>query len=213
MTLMLKIVLKAKKMDSNILESCISTCFKAKEYNVITKLIEEIPKLTLGKFSINNILFSQYVYASYRLQDPEKAFKALNIMETNKISPNIVSIGQLMSILEISHKYDKIIELFERYISSHIAPSYSDVTLIVDLHGFSKVLARASIRSAFRVLMNHKIICGKSTSLTIITGIGKNSKELLEPILKPSIKVMFNLNFLFIVFYIYIYFFTTHMIL
>ena len=64
--------------------------------------------------------------------------------------------------------------------------------MLIDLHGFSTPLARASIRSALYKLRDKYHSKGDSEAriknLVIITGIGRNSREWLEPVLKPSVQ-------------------------
>lgn len=73
--------------------------------------------------------------------------------------------------------------------------------MLVDLHGFTTPVARAAIRSALNVLKTEDDYVDKTMrrvspprqirvgrSLVVITGKGRNSKEWLEPVLKPSVQ-------------------------
>jgi DNA-nicking Smr family endonuclease len=181
----------SKKVEDNeMLEVVLLTCIEAKEFGVLIKLIDALPKLTTGSFVPTAFMMTQYVYACYKLKESDKAIEALQLMTRHKYAPSMVSVSQAISLSESRHDFDKSIEIFESYVARHLLPTENDSALIVDLHGYSQIIARVAIRSALNVIEADKNNGQKRTlSLIIITGIGKNSKELLEPVLKPSIKV------------------------
>jgi len=93
--------------------------------------------------------------------------------------------------------HEESAKVYESVISCHLDFSYygndEKLFMIVDLHGLSISLARSAIRSALYTMRSNYLTHNNNNSkdsyrsLVIITGIGKNSKEWLEPILKPSV--------------------------
>jgi hypothetical protein len=189
-TVLLQIALRTKYIDAGLLENVLLACIKSKEFGVIIKLIEELPKLT-GSFVPTQFMLTQYTYAAFKLRDTERAYQSLEKMREYNHLPGSISIAEVISLLESTGETERSVDIFQTYIAEHIFPSEKEVALLVDLHGYSQVIARAAVRSALRLLLNNAdaIVQRPSTpSLILITGIGKNSKENMEPILKPSIK-------------------------
>ena len=91
--------------------------------------------------------------------------------------------------------------------------SVVDRQLVVDLHGCNTVIARTVVRSALHFLFNlltrryegclpYSEVQDSTQSspclpvqLEIITGIGRNSKDHLEPVLKPYIQCWLSSEF------------------
>ena len=107
----------------------------------------------------------------------------------------MVSVTQAISLAEGAHDYAQSVEIFRSFVAEKFdnSPATSDSSsIVVDLHGYNQILARAAIRSALeRILEKHretrrergrerkKEVEGERyecDSLVIITGIGKNSK-------------------------------------
>jgi hypothetical protein len=127
-------------------------CIKAKEYGVIIKLIEELPKL-IKSFEPTAFMLTQYTYAAFKLRDSKRAIDSLKMMQSLQITPSSISVAEVISLLESVGDTESSVDVFEAFVAVHLFPNSSEVSLIVDLHGYSQVLARAAVRSALRLLI------------------------------------------------------------
>jgi len=91
--------------------------------------------------------------------------------------PTFSSLSQVVGCLEAAGLSDDATDVFEGLVEQHLPPNGSE-DMVIDLHGFSAAVARASVRSALRLLLKQRQLL--SPSLVVITGIGKN-------VLKPSV--------------------------
>ena len=160
------------------------------------KLIDELPKLMMtsspqhhNAFIPTGFMLTQYIYSCYKLKEVSKAVTAIHRMyDELQYYPNMVSVTQVISLLEANHEYEKSVEIFRKFVATTeeeldgqvdpLAPSQQGEkipSVVVDLHGFNQVLSRAAIRSALWKLVDAKPKV--STNLVIITGKGINSKD------------------------------------
>jgi hypothetical protein len=147
--------LRVKYVHANLVESVLLTCIKAKEYTVIIKLIEELPKLTKS-FEPTAFMLTQYTYAAFKLKDATRALDSLKLMQLHGHIPSSISVAEVISLLELSSDTEATVDVFESYVAEHIFPKSTEVSLVVDLHGYSQVLARAAVRSALRLLKQNQ---------------------------------------------------------
>lgn len=137
------------------MESVLLTCIKAKEYAVIIKLIEELPKLTKS-FEPTAFMLTQYTYAAFKLKDATRARDSLKLMQFYGHMPSSISVAEVISLLELSSDTEAAVDVFESYVAEHLFPKSTEISLVVDLHGYSQVLARAAVRSALRLLKQNQ---------------------------------------------------------
>ncbi len=204
-SLLLQLQTNGLKVDSKLVNLAIAACYRASEWGMIIKLYELMPTLTRNKFIPNQYTYMQAIGAACKLQNSSIALSIYDKMMvtinnqlytgTNGSSsgelllPSIAMSSLLLSLLESNQKYNETIQIFESLICCHLSCELYDGDMIIDLHGFSTALARASVRSALNTLRNYYYANKHRTqkNLVIITGIGRNSREKLEPVLKPSI--------------------------
>ena len=69
-TLLLPLVLRTKQIDKNLLETVLLTCIQSKEYQVLVKLVEELPRLSSpNAFEPTWFILTQYIYGCYKLKE------------------------------------------------------------------------------------------------------------------------------------------------
>ena len=198
-SLLLQLQTNGLKVDSKLVNLAIAACYRASEWGMIIKLYELMPTLTRNKFIPNQYTYMQAIGAACKLQNSsialsiyDKMMVSINTAASNGgelLLPSIAMSSLLLSLLESGQKYNETVQVFESLICCHLSCELYDGDMIIDLHGFSTALARASVRSALNTLQNYYYANKHKTqkNLIIITGIGRNSREKLEPVLKPSI--------------------------
>ena len=149
-------------------------------------------------FIPNQFTFSQSINAACKLKNITAAMSVLDSMlSKGQMLPPITTTSLLINTLESNGYHEESAKVYDNVISCHLNYNYYDddensqLIMIVDLHGLSISLARSAIRSALYSMRSNyfnKDNKNPNRSLVIITGIGKNSKEWLEPVLKPSVQ-------------------------
>lgn len=202
-SLLLQLQTNGVKVDSKLVNLAIAACYRASEWSMIIKLYELMPTLTRNKFIPNQYTYMQAIGAACKLQNSTIALSIYDKMmisingqlrgntssSSELVLPSIAMSSLLVSLLESSQRYNESVQIFESLICCHLSCELYDGDMIIDLHGFSIALARATVRSALNTLRSyyHSNKQKPNKNLVIITGIGRNSRERLEPVLKPSI--------------------------
>lgn len=190
------------KIDAKTVNAALGACSRAGQWDMIVKLYDQMPTLTRNSFVPNEQSFTHVIHACTKANNAAKSLEVIKAWFSAAplltYPPSFTSISQVISSLEAAHQKEDSAWVFENMVAMHLSPSYFDsdraaaaeeprlhsadtgtgAAMMIDLHGFTIPVARASVRSALRQLEN--CAAASSRSLVIITGIGRN-------VLRPNI--------------------------
>ena len=188
--LLLQMQTTGVRVDSKSVNLAMSACAKAGEHRMTVKLYELMPTLTNRNFQPNHFTYYATLNAALQLKNSTLKMSVIrDMLLDTSIFPSFSTTNLIISLLESNGEPDASVYVFESLVATHLDDGYQDKgEFLIDLHGLTTLVSRASVRSALSRMKEAADKGGRMRDLVIITGIGKNSKDFLEPVLKPTVQ-------------------------